>query len=98
MAYASSTLIPAETRYAHIEKELLAVEFTCQRFEAYIYGREGVNIETDHKPLEIIMRKPLNTALKRLQHMMLALQKYNLHGETMVLVDTLSCQQTKSSW
>ena len=78
-----------------IEKKLLTIVFACQRFQAYIYGGEGVNVETDHKLLEVIVRKPLNTALKQLQCMMLVLQKYDLNvyykrGETMVLVDILS--------
>ena len=38
VAYASQALTPAETRYAQIEKELLAIVFACNRFETYIYG------------------------------------------------------------
>lgn len=95
VAYASRALRPAETRYAQIEKELLAIVFACDHFEAYIYGRERVNVETDHQPLEMIMRKPLNNAPKRLQRMLLQLQKYSLvvhykKGKHMYLADTLS--------
>lgn len=57
-----------ETRYTQIEKECLAIFFT---FEAYIYGRETVNVETDHKSLEMIMLKPLNSAPKQLKRMLL---------------------------
>lgn len=71
VAYASRPLTSAETRYAQIEKELLAVVFACDHFDAYIYGRSRVNIETDHKPLESIVQKPLNNAPKRLQRMLL---------------------------
>ena len=52
--------------------------FACDHFDAYIYGRGRVNIETDHKPLESIVLKPLNDAPKRLQRMLLQLQKYNV--------------------
>ena len=95
VAYASRALSPAETRYAQIEKELLAIVFGCDHFEAYIYGRDVVHVETDHKPLEMIMLKPLNSAPKRLQRMLLHLQKYNLEvkykrGDTLFLADTLS--------
>ena len=95
IAYASRALTPAETRYAQIEKELLAIVFACERFDAYVYGREQVNIETDHKPLEPIFVKPLDSAPKRLQRMLLRLQKYSLHvkykkGKEMHLADTLS--------
>ena len=95
VAYASRALSPVETRYAQIEKELLAVVFACDHFDAYIYGRSKVHIQTDHKPLESIVQKPLHSAPKRLQRMLLQLQKYNLEwtykkGTTMYLADTLS--------
>ena len=95
VAYASRALTSAETRYAQIEKELLAIVFACQHFESYIYGRKLVHIETDHQPLEMIAKKPLNTAPKRLQRMLLQLQKYCLalkykKGQHMYLADTLS--------
>ena len=95
VAYASWVLTSAKTRYAQIEKELLAIVFACDRFEAYIYGRDLVRVETDHKPLESIMLKPLNSAPKRLQRMLLKLQKYTLKvkykkGDQMFLADTLS--------
>ena len=35
-------------------------------------------METDHKPLETIFRKPLNDAPPRLQRMLLKLTKYDL--------------------
>ena len=47
VAYASRAL----TRYAQIEKELLAIVFGCEHFEAYTYGRDVVQVETDHQPL-----------------------------------------------
>ncbi len=78
-----------------IEKELLAIVFACDRFEAYIYGRKLVHVETDHQPLEMIVKKPLNSALKRLQCILLQLQKYSLsvrykRRQHMYLADTLS--------
>ena len=66
-AYASRALTPAETLYAQIEKELLAIVFAIGNFETYIYGRESVIVETDYQPLEIITKKPLGSAPKCLQ-------------------------------
>ena len=95
VAYASRALTDTETRYAQIEKELLAIVFACDRFDAYIYGRNVVHVESDHQPLELIMRKSLGDAPKRLQRMLLQLQKYSLNvhykkGTQMHLADTLS--------
>ena len=95
VAYVSRALTDAETRYAQIEKELLAIVFACDRFDVYIYGRKNVQVESDHQPLEMIMRKNLNAAPKRLQRMLLQLQKYSLNvhykkGSQMYLADTLS--------
>ena len=95
VAFASRSLSQAETRYAQIEKELLAIVFACEHFEPYVFGREVVNVHTDHKPLEIIVKKPLHTAPKRLQRMLLRLQRYNLavkyiKGKDMYLADALS--------
>lgn len=51
--------------------------------------------KTNHKPLEIIILKPLDSASKHLQQMLLQLQKCNekvnyKKGEHMYLTDTLS--------
>lgn len=60
-----------------------------------IYGRDVVNVESDHQPLETIMQKPLSVAPNRLQRLLLQLQKYALlvrykKGTQMYLADTLS--------
>ena len=80
VAFASSALTNAERNYAQIEKELLVVVsivFAADKFEQYIYGRSAT-VESDHKPLEAIWKKPIQTAPKRLQRMLLRLQKYDL--------------------
>lgn len=50
VAYASRALMSAESRYAQIEKELLASTYACERFHQYVYG-QAFEVETDHKPL-----------------------------------------------
>ena len=49
IAFASKSLTDAETRYANIEQELLAIVFACQRFSTYLLGRSFV-AESDHIP------------------------------------------------
>ena len=72
VAFGSKTLTPCERRYANIERELLAIVWGTQKFHTYVYGRRVI-VETDHKPLESIFRKPLNDAPPRLQRMLLKL-------------------------
>ena len=94
IAYASRTLTNAERNYAQIEKELLAVVFALQRFDQYVYGLPTL-VESDHRPLEAIVKKPLRDAPKRLQRMLLALQRYDFEvtyrkGVELFIADTLS--------
>uniref|UniRef100_A0A1A8L2U7 Gypsy retrotransposon integrase-like protein 1 n=1 Tax=Nothobranchius pienaari TaxID=704102 RepID=A0A1A8L2U7_9TELE len=94
IAYASKTLTPTEVNYAQIEKELFAVLFGCKRFHTYIYGRR-VLVESDHKPLEHILKKPISVAPARLQRMLLQLQRYDIKivhrpGKDIPVADTLS--------
>lgn len=102
IAFASRALTPTERNYAQIEKECLSIVFACQRFHHYLYGRDLVTVETDHKPLISIFSKPLLSAPKRLQSMLLTLQYYNLRivykpGVEMFISDTLSRATTKCS-
>ena len=83
-----------QQRWAQIEKELFAVLFACKRFYQYVYGKP-VTVESDHRPLEFIFRKPLSQAPPRLQKMLLQLQEYDINlvhkkGKEMYLADALS--------
>ena len=94
IAFASKSLTDAETRYANIERELLAVIFACLRFNTYLQGRQ-FTVESDHKPLEMIHLKAISNAPPRLQRMLLQLQKYDMTikyrpGPEMLLADGLS--------
>ena len=73
IAFASKSLIDTKTMYANIERELLAIVFTCQQFNTYVLGRY-YTVESDHKPLEMIHQKSLASAPPRLQCMLLQLQ------------------------
>ena len=72
IAYASRALMETESRYAQIEKEMLAVVVAVERFNDYTFGRKTI-VYSDHKPLESILKKPLYRAPKRLQGMILRL-------------------------
>jgi len=95
VAFASRSMTAAETRYAQIEKELLAIQWACHKFDIYLFGRDVVHVESDHKPLENIFKKNLADAPLRLQRMLLKLQRYNVQvtykrGAEMYIADTLS--------
>ena len=77
LACASRALTPTQQRYAQIEKETLATVYGVQKFHQYIYGKT-TDVETDHKPLQYILNKPLHEAPLRLQKMMLILLWYDL--------------------
>lgn len=93
--FASRTLTDAQRRYAQVEKELLAIVFACERFHQYIFGKNDILVESDHKPLESIFKKPLMSVPARLQRMLLRIQGYDLKvnykpGKLMYIPDTLS--------
>ena len=95
VAYASRALSLTEQSYAQIEKECMAIVFACEKFDQYLNGRNQINVETDHKPLIPIFKKPLLSAPKRLQRMLLRLQKYSLSvkycpGKQIFIADMLS--------
>jgi transposase InsO family protein len=95
VAYASRALSETEQRYAQIEKEALAVVYGCTHFHKLVYGQQNVIIESDHKPLENIMQKPIHKAPMRIQRMLLKLQPYDfklihVSGKSIGLADCLS--------
>ena len=101
IAFASKSLTDVETRYANIERELLAIIFACQHFSTYLLGRSFV-AESDHKPFEMIAMKNLANAPPRLQRMLLELQRYDVTikcrpGKEMQLVNALSCCPARAS-
>ena len=64
------------------------------KFHTYIYGCH-ITVYSDHKPLEMIQKKPIHAAPPHLQRMLLRLQKYDYNivykpGKEMTLADRLS--------
>jgi hypothetical protein len=63
--YASRKLLPRETRYSTIERELLGIIWGIQKFQIYLYGRK-FQLETDHAPLTYLTTaQPSNGRLLR---------------------------------
>ncbi|XP_041485958.1 uncharacterized protein K02A2.6-like [Lytechinus variegatus] len=94
IAYASRAMTDAETRYAQIEKELLAITYGCEKFHQYIYGQK-IEVETDHKPLIPLFVKSLADCPLRIQRLLIRVQRYDLKvsytpGKYMFTADTLS--------
>ncbi|XP_052696355.1 uncharacterized protein LOC128175021 isoform X3 [Crassostrea angulata] len=73
VANASMKMKDSEFRYSTIEKECLAIVWTVNKFQLYLYGREFL-IETDHQSLMYLNRaKVINARIMRLA---LGLQSY----------------------
>lgn len=98
VAFASRTLSKSEQKWAQIEKELMAIVFACQRFHYFLYGREFM-VESDHKPLETLVKRDIDDVTARLQRMFMLLLKYpNMKltykpGKQMLIADCLSRAQ-----
>lgn len=94
VGYASRVLSKAETKYAQIEKEALAVTFACERFREFVLGL-SVTVETDHRPLLAISQKNLSEMPPRLQRYFLRLMPFDIKlqyvpGKHLLVADTLS--------
>lgn len=94
MAYASKSLTETQQSYAQIEKEALAIAFGCHKFYQYLYGKHFI-IESDHKPLETIFKKPLEKCPLRLQRIKINLQNFDFEvkytpGAQLYFADALS--------
>jgi hypothetical protein len=101
--YASKALTDSQINQPQITKELLAIWFGLTKFHEFVFARE-VTVETDHKSLLPLFKKPLNKAPARLQRIMLAIQRYNFNviykpGRELIVADALSraCTQTSGN-
>ena len=73
---------------------MLAIVCGYEKYDQYLYGNK-VTVETDHKSLVSISEKSVHSAPKRLQRMLLWLQRYDVNiiykkGLEMYLADGLS--------
>ena len=79
VAYASKRLSPAQSSYATVEKECLAIVWGLQKFHCYLYGRL-FTIQTDHAPLAFLKTAKLTNA--KLMRWALKLQPFMFKVET----------------
>ena len=96
IAFASKSLSDCETRYANIERDMLAVVFGCERFLTYIYGTR-FTVESDYRPLEMIILKNIAAAPQILLRTLLRIQQCDVQirdrpGNEITLAVTLSRQ------
>ena len=89
-----AVLLQEDQPVAYASKALSRSQRNCAQIEC-IYGLKEMQVETDHKPLESILRKPLHQTPMRLQRMILQIQKYPLvvtyrPGKELLIADTLS--------
>lgn len=76
VCYASRSLTDVERRYSQTEKEALGIVWACEKYHMYLYGVE-FELETDHRPLEVIYSRKSKPPSARIERWVLRLQPYN---------------------
>ena len=92
--FASRALSEIQKGYVVLELKSLAVTWAMEKFHHFLYGNEFV-LETDQKPLEVILLKSLSQATPRLQHILIRTFPYHfkvryIPGMTKHIADCLS--------
>ena len=96
VAYASRSLTDAESRYAIIELETLAICFGAERFQDYLIGLNNFEIITDHSPLvSLLQQKNIDELPIRIQRFRLRLLRFSytvtyIKGKSQLTADALS--------
>ena len=94
MYFASKALTETQKGYVAIELESLAVAWAMEKFHHFLYGNE-FTLETDQKPLQVMLSKSLNHATPRLQRILIRTFPYHfkiryIPGATNHVADCLS--------
>ena len=95
VSYISRSLTSAEKGYATIEKEALAITWSCERFSQYLLGKHFL-IQTDHNPLvSLLAKRRLDELPIRIQRFRLRLLRFSydieyIAGSKQIVADTLS--------
>ena len=102
--FASKAVTQAERGYVAIELEALAASWSMEKFHHFFYASH-FTLETDQKPLEVILSKLLNSTTPRFQRLLIRTFTYNftvryIKGGNNQLADCLShlgCMKDKIS-
>jgi hypothetical protein len=81
VSYASRVLTPVEIRYSQIEREALAIVWSCHKFHyfhLYLYGTQ-FSVITDHRPLERLFNDPQSKPPARIKRWLLKVQSYRFN-------------------
>ncbi|KAK2705982.1 hypothetical protein QYM36_016114 [Artemia franciscana] len=94
VSFASRSLNRTEQNYSQIEKELYATLFGCLHYHQYLYGQKFI-VVSDHKPLQVVLNRPISKSSPRLQRMLLKIQPYDFTeifrpGKEIPVADALS--------
>ena len=96
MTFVLRSLAEVEKRYAQIEKEALAIIWTCERLADYLVSLQ-FHIHTDHKPLFYLFSvgKSFDAVPLRIQRFRLRMMRFGFSisyvpGTTLCTADTLS--------
>ena len=73
IAYASRSLTGTEKNYSQIEREALAIYFSCFRYKLYLLGK-FVIVYSDHQPLESMFNNVAKNLAFGIERMRLKLQ------------------------
>ena len=95
VAFSSSSHSATQQRSAQIEKETLGIVHAFRKFDQLLFGKSEITVHSDHKSLQTIFKRHLASAPRRLQSMMLTLQRYSFtveyrKGTSLLIADTLS--------
>ena len=77
IAYASRALTSTEQNYSQLEREALAIIWSCEHFHLYLYGGR-FSVFTDHQPLVAIFSNPASKPSAHLERWSLRLQPYDV--------------------
>ncbi|KAL2096766.1 hypothetical protein ACEWY4_005973 [Coilia grayii] len=95
VVFISRSLTKAESRYAQVEKEALALTWACERLRGYLSGLD-FTIRTNHKPLLTLLKsRVLDDLPPRIIRFRLRLLRFNFNiihvpGKNLITADTLS--------